>query len=231
MGNLIKTSNKALDLGALTQTRKARENLARADLHLNEVVRACTKGHRAPPLPPDEFAAALETKSFTSKKADLETVSQLYRSAFEARVTGEKKFVYVELGWGDEDIAVLCRAQRAAAACESLALQGNKMGDEGAAALAQALREGAMPQLAELNLGRNRIGSKGVAALAESLRQGGAPKLRLVWVAVATGFDSTGADHRGKSNAASKADLRALELARPGLKVDRASGKSLYVSA
>ena len=74
---------------------------------------------------------------------------------------------------------VLCRALGAAKACTDLNLQGNQIGDEGAAALAQALREGAMPRLRELNLAKNGIGTKGVAAFTDSLRAGGAPKLQL----------------------------------------------------
>ena len=121
------------------------------------------------------------------------------------------------LSQGGEDAQVLCRALRAAKACKDLNLQGNKIGDEGAAALAQALREGAMPRLKGLNLGKNGIGTKGVAALADSLREGGAPDLKVIWITVAP------CTSKGAPNSVSKAGLNALESARSGLKVDRAS--------
>ena len=69
---------------------------------------------------------------------------------------------------GDEGAAALAGALRHATQLQSLNLFGNDIGPEGAAALADALRHAT--QLQSLDLSSNSIGSEGAAALAGALR-------------------------------------------------------------
>ncbi len=72
------------------------------------LVRACKAG-RAPPLTPADFAAQLEVKSFTSKKADLSTVGRLYADGFEQRFGEARELNYAELGWGDHEANMVAK--------------------------------------------------------------------------------------------------------------------------
>ena len=126
---------------------------------------------RPPPVPPSEFMALLETRSFTNKKGDLAAVDSLYRRAVETRFATAEKLFYTGLRWKDEDIKVLSRALGEAKALQRLILWNNEIGDAGAAALAACLREGAAPKLKEIDLSGNQIGYAGKAALREA-RQG-----------------------------------------------------------
>ena len=56
-----------------------------------------------------------------------------------------------------------------------LDLFGNQIADDGVAALASALRGGAMPSCTEIYLSHNQISDDGVAALASALRGGALP--------------------------------------------------------
>ena len=56
-----------------------------------------------------------------------------------------------------------------------LFLNNNQIGDDGVAALASALRGGALPACTRIYLHRNQIGDDGVAALASALRGGALP--------------------------------------------------------
>ena len=154
MGNLVKANAFALDLGKFSGTQE----------NLSNVIWECRAG-RAPPLAPAEFAARLETKSFTSKKADLAIVTGIYERAFEQRVGAAETLFYYGIGWGDAEAAALARALGAAAACRELFLIGNAIGDAGAAALAAALREGAAPKLERIGLYRNPASAAAVQAL------------------------------------------------------------------
>ena len=179
MANLVKISYLALDLGKFTGTQ---EHLVDLEDDTDSVIKECRAG-RAPPLPPDQFAAILKSKSFAKPKdlanklgeSDQEIVADMYRRAFEARVGAAEDLNYMSLGWGDEEAKVVAGALGTAAACRELELNDNRIGDEGMAALAASLRAGAAPQLAFLDLYGNRIGDEGAAALAASLRAGAAP--------------------------------------------------------
>lgn len=145
MGNLVKESCMALDLG----------NLAACDWHsAGSVTHTCRAG-RPPPLHPDEFTRQLGDKSFTSKNADLKMVAALYRRAFETRVAEAEQLVYSGLGWGDDEVKVLCRALVAASSCRLLLLDGNAIGNEGVLALVTCLRSGAAQRLAKIVLTTN----------------------------------------------------------------------------
>lgn len=147
MGNLVKGSDKVLDLAKFSGTKE----------DLWQVKDECKAG-RPPPLAPSRFKALLEDKSFTSKKADLATVGGLYEAAFEQRVGEAEKLDYQSLGWTDEDANVLSEALGAAKSLKYLDLRSNEIGDEGVAALAAALRDGKAPKLESIGFFGNPAG-------------------------------------------------------------------------
>ena len=174
MGNLVKSPVQVLDLGHFTGGRRGRYDVF-------SFFKECgSLAARPPPMHPSDFATILEEKSFTSKKADCETVAALYRRAFEMRVGKAKVLPFGELKWGDAEMEMLSRVLNEAASCELLILSGNSIGDGGLATLAGALREGAAMKLMQLIIDGNRFGNEGVAALAACLRDGAAPNLKRV---------------------------------------------------
>ncbi|CAK0872197.1 unnamed protein product [Prorocentrum cordatum] len=178
---LTKLSVLLVDLGQATGDET--EYLGISDRSLTHTGSA---GRKAPALP-DAFEAELHSKSFTNGKDDRPRVAELYRSAFTQRFESAELLLYQGLGWGDEEVrqvaAVL--ASVALPRLQLLGLDGNRVGDEGAAALAAALRApGALPSLQLLGLDGNRVGDEGAAALAAALRAPGAlPRLQLLGLA------------------------------------------------
>ncbi|CAK0866673.1 unnamed protein product [Prorocentrum cordatum] len=133
-------------------------------------------GRKAPALP-DAFELELQSKGFTNGKDDRPRVAKLYRSAFAQRFESAERLVYTGLDWGDEEFRQVAAVLTSVALprLQALNLSYNSMGDEGAAALAEALRApGALPSLQTLNLSFNSMGAEGAAALAEALRAPGA---------------------------------------------------------
>ena len=61
------------------------------------------------------------------------------------------------------------------AACTEILLSKNQISNDGVAALASALRGGALPACTMIHLASNQIGDDGVAALASALRGGALP--------------------------------------------------------
>ena len=144
MGNLVKNAGKVLDLA----------NFSGKTDRQGGVINECKAG-RQPPLTPADFAARLASKSFTSKAADLGTVTELYRRAFDKRISEAKTLGFSSLGWGDEEVVQLCRALEQADACRTLGLHSNAIGDRGAAAIAACLHGGGLSGLRWLNLNAN----------------------------------------------------------------------------
>ena len=144
VGNLVKQPDFVLDLWQFSGTK--------TDFYL--VTKECGAG-RSPPLAPQSFGTILETKSFTSKNADLDKVKALYAGAFKQRIGQAETLNFVNFGWGDAEVKVLSKALHAAKELKSLALYGNAIQAEGMAALAACLREGAAPKLQNLGIGGN----------------------------------------------------------------------------
>ncbi|CAK0866676.1 unnamed protein product [Prorocentrum cordatum] len=106
-------------------------------------------GRKAPALP-DAFELELQSKGFTNGKDDRPRVAKLYRSAFAQRFESAERLVYTGLDWGDEEFRQVAAVLTSVALprLQALNLSYNSMGDEGAAALAEALRApGALPSL------------------------------------------------------------------------------------
>ena len=136
VSNLVKQFNYVLDLA------KFDESVTR----LGDVIRGCA-AKRAPPLAPPVFKEDLSTKTFTSPKADLETVGNLYEKEFDEKLGKATSLDYRDLQWTDEDVVKLCGAIATGklVKLEVLFLMNNQIGDAGVAALAEAA--GKLPQL------------------------------------------------------------------------------------
>ena len=87
---------------------------------------------------------------------------------------------YSNCGWVAEDISELCEVLVLCHKCRFITLASNYAGDEGVCVLVQALGNGLLPELHELNLFHNRIGDKGCLALAAALDGGIVPKLSIL---------------------------------------------------
>lgn len=145
---LAKSSSKVLDLSLYDGTAQT----------LHELKSQC-KANRPPLLTPAAFETALESKRFTSRKADVAHVRQLYSSAFERRLGSAKELWFRELGWGNEEVAALVAvvATGVLARLELLVLDSNCIGDSGAAALAETIRSGKLPRLRTLGIVDNPL--------------------------------------------------------------------------
>lgn len=83
----------------------------------------------------------------TLKKSEAEE-NAFFRTAF----AQSEKLVFSELNWGDAEAETLSQALYSAKDLKKLFLNGNGLTDEGAEAIATALRNGAAPKLKILNL-------------------------------------------------------------------------------
>ena len=169
VSNLVKSSDYVLDLAKFDESVE----------DLGDVVKGCA-AKRAPPLAPPVFKEDLSTKTFTSPKADRETVGNLYEKEFDEKLGEATLLFYVSLQWTDADVVKLCGAIATGklVKLENLQLGLNQIGDAGAAALAEAA--GKLPQLKELYLNENQIGDAGAAALAEVADK--LPQLKELWL-------------------------------------------------
>jgi len=145
----------------------------------DSIVSACTMGGgRMAPVPPNEFAKALECKTFTNGKEDRPVVTALQAAAYEWEFRMADELHYENLGWGDLDaikVAKAVAALPANAALEALFLAENKIGDVAAAAIAAMLRELKCSSLVCLNLSGNLISDMGAAEIGEALATCRAP--------------------------------------------------------
>ena len=144
VSNLVKDSHFVLDLAKFDESVT----------ELDEVVKGCA-AKRAPPLAPPVFKEDLSTKTFTSPKADRETVGNLYEKEFDEKL-GEATFLnYRDLQWTDADVVKLCGAIATGklVKLKALNLGGNQIRDAGVAALAEVV--GKLPQLEYLDLQNN----------------------------------------------------------------------------
>ena len=145
MSNLVKAYDYVLDLAKFDESKK---------YHLYYVIEGCA-AKRAPPLAPPVFKEDLSTKTFTSPKADLETVGNLYEKEFDEKLGEATVLVYSNLQWTDADVVKLCGAIATGklVKLETLGLGDNQIGDAGVAALAEVVDK--LPQLEFLSLEYN----------------------------------------------------------------------------
>jgi len=118
---------------------------------------------------------------FTSKKADVDQVAEVYRQAYELRLPHVTNLHYASLGWTDEDVrtlaAVIRSPERPLTHLKNLNLHSNLIGDEGVRELIEALDVGA-PALETLVLTKNAITNQGLHTIAGAIRSGALPQLK-----------------------------------------------------
>ena len=67
---------------------------------------------RVHPLHPEAFAAKLARKVFTNGKSDLEMVAGIYARTLDGAFGGAKQLMFVNAGWGDEEVKAFARCCR-----------------------------------------------------------------------------------------------------------------------
>ena len=164
VSNLVKPTMYVWDLGQLNE-------LPTEDQYDLIVKQCALTANRPPPLLPSDFAEALATKAFTSKKADLETVSRLYQAAFGQRLGAARVLNFKALGWGDSEVVTLAGVLSSGATpkLNELHLSLNPaVGDKGMQAIAAAIRSGNLPGLSQLSMGSNRATEEGQQAVTDA---------------------------------------------------------------
>lgn len=135
------------------------------------------------PTPPAVFAQMLTQCAFTNG-ADATPVLALYTKTANAVLGSATRLNFVGVALSHED--PWCSPSRLAEALnccrrlELLQLAGTQLDDEGAAALAGSLTDGALPLLKTLDVKYNRFGERGVHALCSIFARGVAPELKQV---------------------------------------------------
>ena len=84
VSNLVKDYDFVLDLAKFDESVR----------ELHKVVKGCA-AKRAPPLAPPVFKEDLSTKTFTSPKADRETVANLYEKEFDEKLGEVERLGYM----------------------------------------------------------------------------------------------------------------------------------------
>ena len=93
VSNLVKDYDFVLDLAKFDESVE----------DLGAVIKGCA-AKRAPPLAPPVFKEDLSTKTFTSPKADRETVGNLYEKEFDEKLGEATELDYQGLQWTDADV-------------------------------------------------------------------------------------------------------------------------------
>ena len=83
--------------------------------HRNGIITECTMGWRKPPMLPEQFTSALESKSFTNGKSDKPLVARLYCELFTDAMRRLDVLDYSNLQWGDAEFVQIARLIRSGA--------------------------------------------------------------------------------------------------------------------
>ena len=165
MSNLVKGSSLVLDLSYLQETPSS----------LAGLIETCTRrAGRQPPLTPSAFKDILETKRFTSKKADCKLVITMYTRAYERKLANKDVLNYQGLGWSDAEACTLAKALSGAPSVREIHLQGNAhISDVGVDALTEALANAEVaPKLTHIYLGQhNRASAEARQSLEDVLKK------------------------------------------------------------
>merc|ERR1712217_572608 len=120
-------------------------------VHWLDIVAECISDlGRSPPLLPDDFNQALEARSFTNGKTDMQLVKGLYVVEFDRRFREAVDLIYHNLGWEDAQLEAVLKVLPTCEQLETLNLNGNRFADLGP--LVEQLRHGIMPKLKTLEL-------------------------------------------------------------------------------
>ena len=173
MSNLVKDFDYVLDLAKFDESVE--------DLY--DVVKGCI-AKRAPPLAPPVFKEDLSTKTFTSPKADRETVGNLYEKEFDEKLGEATELEYGDLQWTDADVVKLCGAIATGklVKLKEFLLYNHQIGDAGAAALAEVADK--LVQLELLYLTTTRLATPAL------------PRSRRWWASCRSSRNSTSAATR-----------------------------------
>lgn len=112
---------------------------------------------------PDEFNKELAKKHFTNG-ADIDIVSKKYKETMETILGSVVTLDRDGLDWGDEEVRTLVTVLPLCNCVEHIALQNNRISDEGATLLADAISNG-LPALRSFFIMDNRLGAVGRDAL------------------------------------------------------------------
>lgn len=149
---------------------------------LFDIASATGEAKRSAVLHPDRLTALLQTKRFTSPKADLPLVARLYKETAQSFFGRATRLHHARSGWGVHEFICFAEVLPLCMVCEVLNLSINESRSEGAAALAAAVSASTavLPCLKTLYLSRNQIGDEGLAAFTAALRGGALPRLSLL---------------------------------------------------
>ena len=130
---------------------------------------------RRPPMTPDRFAQALQTKVFTNG-ADMEAVAKLFDKTATTVLgaTEDLQLHQIEVRHGDG--AMIGEALRLCQRIGAIEIEQVPLGEEEACSLIQAM--GAVPSLTRLSLFDSEIGEAGALALAKAITEGHFPNMK-----------------------------------------------------
>jgi len=138
---LTKSGRKCIDLGKYSGSK----------VHWLDIVAECISDlGRPPPLLPDDFNQALEMRSFTTGKTDMELVKGLYVAEFDRRFREAVGLIYHHLGWENAQLEALLKVLPICEQLKTLNLNGNRFTDVGP--LVEQLRQEIMPSLKTLEI-------------------------------------------------------------------------------
>jgi hypothetical protein len=132
---------------------------------------------RLPPQHPNRLACTLDTKRFTSPKADKPLVINLYTDTVHSVYGGVHELTFPDSGWEAPDCVQLAEVLPMCNRCCLLVLANNKVGDNGMAAISAAIQGGALPNLRIFDIFGCHVGPSGFCALFEAFRLGATPRL------------------------------------------------------
>ena len=152
VSQLITLAPNVLDLGTAQAVNALQKFQGRART-ADELVKGASYQHfvdpgthgalldaRRPPLLPDDFKDQMKDKTLTNGK-DTEVVIGLQLKVAKAVLSCARSLDFSSLGWGDSDAQLLAKALQWCGRLGTINLSSNKIGAEGAAALAMVLRE------------------------------------------------------------------------------------------
>ena len=164
ISSVIKMSGIRCDMGALELDGAG--NLV-IDEDFETVMGRCG-GRRCVPLRPDVVRHLLFTEKKFTTDADKAVVADLYESFFNDVAGSCAQLWFNGLDWTDKEIRDLAGSMHFFEKLEWLDLSGNKIGNEGAVAFADALKD--LKHLNFVDLADNNIGLVGAAALRDVLQ-------------------------------------------------------------
>lgn len=127
------------------------------------------EGARVPPFPPAEFRRLLARKRFAEAQ-DRGVLAGLYDTAAPAILGALTAASYTRVRWSAAECRQLGASLGLCHSLATLSLRACGLSDEGLQALAATIPRGTPPLLETLDLSANQIGEQGAGALADAIR-------------------------------------------------------------